>query len=101
MTLLSLSASDLIVNLSASERVLRGGRRHRDLHMAGHRDLLVGGGKGRVEIIARNSNCGNAQEQDYVEALSRHKVADALVEWFFHVFCTSEPIVDRAEELYT
>ena len=30
---------------------------------------------GADEIIARDPDCGDAQEQDYVEALSQHEVA--------------------------
>ena len=36
------------------------------------------------EIIARNSYCGDAEEQDYVEALALQKVAHSFQEWFFH-----------------
>ena len=36
---------------------------------------LAAPGDGADEIIARNSNGGDAQEQDYVEALSQHEVA--------------------------
>ena len=34
--------------------------------------------------IARNSNGGDAEEQDYVEALALQKVAHSFQEWFFH-----------------
>ena len=36
---------------------------------------LAAPGDGADEIIARNSNGGDAQEQDYVEALSQHEIA--------------------------
>ena len=39
---------------------------------------------GANQIIARNSNCGDAQEQDYVEALSQHKVAQFFQSVPFH-----------------
>ena len=62
----------------------------------GKRIIVAGLGHGGIaavsqiqrgkEIIARDSNCGDAQEQDYVEALPRHKVAEAFHKWFFHAF---------------
>ena len=45
------------------------------------RDRLAGGpasGDGADEIIARNSNGGDAQEQDYVEALAQYEIAQLL-----------------------
>ena len=44
---------------------------------------LIRGERGK-EIIARNSYCGDAEEQDYVEALALQKVAHSFQEWFFH-----------------
>src|SRR5699024_8062987 len=85
-------------------RVLRpGGCAHRrrrggdgNLRRGRHGGVRPVTGEGVKEIIARNSYCGDAEEQDYVEALALQEVAHTLVERFFHVISTSEPYCGQA-----
>ena len=55
-------------------------------HGAGFRSESLRLGKEPAEqIIARNSNCGDAEEQDYVEALALHEIAQLVLSRFlFH-----------------
>ena len=76
-------------------------------------DSILSVTKPGLKVIARNSYCGDAQEKDYVEALSRHEVAKTVGPRFFHLVCsipdsvweTSRfpftPIVDRLWNGYT
>ena len=53
------------------------------------------------QIIARNSNCGDAQEQDYVKALSSDKVANVFCKRFLIQKNTSEAIFVSLRGVYT
>ena len=63
-------------------------------HGAGFRSESLRLGKEPAEqIIARNSNCGDAEEQDYVKALSLHKVANPFHKRSFFHWLETPPVL--------